>query len=145
LVKPTPSNVLGCWGGSTFGFYFSPKIIARRQSVTLYRLVWKECTYPDSLTPTKLARFFISFYHDLAPLKRYVSLVCIMEDAMKTKKARVFWTGRSQAVRLPKEFRFETDTVLVHRQGRAVVMTPAHEWSEGYAESFTGIERTSLR
>lgn len=49
---------------------------------------------------------------------------------MKSKKARVFWTGRSQAVRLPKEFRFETDTVLVHRQGRAVVMTPAHEWPQ---------------
>ena len=58
---------------------------------------------------------------------------------MKTKKARVFWTGRSQAVRLPKEFRFETDTVLVRRQGRAVVMEPAHEWPEGYLESFAGI------
>jgi len=62
-----------------------------------------------------------------------------MEDAMKAKKARVFWTGRSQAVRLPKEFRFDTDTVLVHRQGRAVVMTPAHEWPEGYVGSFAGV------
>ncbi len=50
---------------------------------------------------------------------------------MKAKRARVFWTGRSQAVRLPKEFRFETDTVLVHRQGRAVIVEPAHEWPEG--------------
>jgi antitoxin VapB len=58
---------------------------------------------------------------------------------MKGKKARVFWTGRSQAVRLPKEFRFQTDTVLVHRQGRAVVLEPAHEWPEGYIESFEGL------
>lgn len=58
---------------------------------------------------------------------------------MKAKKAKVFWTGRSQAVRLPKEFRFDTDTVLVHRHGRAVVMEPAHEWPEGYVESFTGV------
>ncbi len=78
--------------------------------------------------------------------------------AMKAKKAKVFWTGRSQAVRLPKEFRFQTDTVLVHRQGRAVVVEPAHEWPEGYVESFAGVpddftrpaqgqveERTSLR
>jgi antitoxin VapB len=77
---------------------------------------------------------------------------------MKAKKAKVFWTGRSQAVRLPKEFRFQTDTVLVHRQGRAVVLEPAHEWPEGYVESFAGVpddfrrptqgkveERTSLR
>jgi antitoxin VapB len=58
---------------------------------------------------------------------------------MKSKKAKVFWTGRSQAIRLPKEFRFQTDTVLVHRQGRAVVVEPAHEWPDGYVESFAGL------
>jgi len=58
---------------------------------------------------------------------------------LKAKKARVFWTGRSQAIRLPKEFRFDTDTVLVHRQGRAVVVEPAYEWPEGYVESFAGV------
>jgi len=60
-------------------------------------------------------------------------------DAMKTQKARVFWTGRSQAIRLPKEFRFETDTVLVHREGQAVVVEPADEWPEGYVDSFAGV------
>ena len=34
----------------------------------------------------------------------------------KPKTASLFWTGRSQAVRLPKEFRFPGDTVLVHRE-----------------------------
>jgi antitoxin VapB len=58
---------------------------------------------------------------------------------MKSKKAKVFWTGRSQAVRLPKEFRFQTDTVLVRREGRAVVVEPVHEWPEGYVESFAGV------
>jgi antitoxin VapB len=58
---------------------------------------------------------------------------------MKGKRAKVFWTGRSQAIRLPKEFRFQTDTVLVRRQGRAVVVEPAHEWPEGYVESFAGL------
>jgi len=56
----------------------------------------------------------------------------------KAKKAKVFWTGRSQAVRLPKEFRFTTDTVMVHRQGQALVLEPADEWPDGYVESFTG-------
>ena len=64
---------------------------------------------------------------------------------MKGKTARVFWTGRSQAVRLPKEFRFATDTVLVRRQGRAVVMEPAHEWPDGYLESFAGVAEEFTR
>jgi len=64
---------------------------------------------------------------------------------MKSKKAKVFWTGRSQAIRLPKEFRFNTDTVLVRRQGRAVVVEPAHEWPEGYVESFAGLAEDFTR
>lgn len=64
---------------------------------------------------------------------------------MKSKKAKVFWTGRSQAIRLPKEFRFQTDTVLVRRQGRAVVVEPAHEWPEGYVESFAGLSEDFTR
>ena len=58
---------------------------------------------------------------------------------MKTKRARVFWTGRSQAIRLPKEFRFAGDAVLVHRQGRAVILEPLREWPEGYVKSFAGV------
>jgi len=56
-----------------------------------------------------------------------------------TKRAKVFWTGRSQAIRLPKEFRFDGETVLVHRRGRAVILEPADDWPEGYLESFAGI------
>ena len=39
-------------------------------------------------------------------------------------KAKLFWTGRSQAVRLPKEYRFEGDEVRIRRQGNAVVLEP---------------------
>ncbi len=38
--------------------------------------------------------------------------------------ARLFQNGRSQAVRLPKEFRFEGDRVYVKRVGNAVVLLP---------------------
>lgn len=58
---------------------------------------------------------------------------------MTSKRAKVFWTGRSQAVRLPKEFRVETDTVLVRREGAAIVLEPADEWPEGFVESFAGV------
>lgn len=44
--------------------------------------------------------------------------------------AKIFWTGRSQAVRLPKNFRFEADEVRIRRHGNAVVLEPiAEDWS----------------
>ena len=43
--------------------------------------------------------------------------------------AKVFWSGRSQAVRLPKAFRFDTDEVRIRRQGNAIVLEPvARDW-----------------
>ena len=38
--------------------------------------------------------------------------------------AKVFKTGRSQAVRLPKAYRFDTDEVTIERQGDAVILRP---------------------
>jgi len=40
------------------------------------------------------------------------------------KTAKLFKNGESQAVRLPKEFRFKGTEVLIHRVGDAVVMHP---------------------
>jgi len=48
--------------------------------------------------------------------------------------ARLFMNGRSQAVRLPKEFRFTGDRVRVRRLGRGVLLEPldiapeVHAW-----------------
>ena len=41
------------------------------------------------------------------------------------RTVKLFKNGRSQAVRLPKEFRFEGDFVYVKRSGKAVVLLPA--------------------
>lgn len=38
--------------------------------------------------------------------------------------AKLFKTGRSQAVRLPKEFRFEGKEVRIRRMGRGVLLEP---------------------
>lgn len=44
--------------------------------------------------------------------------------------AKVFWSGRSQAVRLPKAYRFASKEVRIRRQGRAVVLEPIpDDWS----------------
>jgi virulence-associated protein VagC len=42
----------------------------------------------------------------------------------KPRLARVFWNGRSQAVRLPKEFRVTSSEVTVHREGNRIVLEP---------------------
>ncbi|HTW72083.1 MAG TPA: type II toxin-antitoxin system VapB family antitoxin, partial [Acetobacteraceae bacterium] len=43
-----------------------------------------------------------------------------------------FMNGRSQAVRLPREFRFEGDEVRIRRVGRGVLLEPMefdpHRW-----------------
>ncbi len=49
--------------------------------------------------------------------------------------AKLFKNGRSQAVRLPREFRFEGDRVRVRRAGRGVLVEPLfQDVSEWFAE-----------
>ncbi len=44
--------------------------------------------------------------------------------------AKVFWSGRSQAVRLPKEFRFDAKEVRIRRQGAQVILEPiSDDWA----------------
>lgn len=53
-------------------------------------------------------------------------------------RAKVFWSGRSQAVRLPKAFRFSSNEVSIRRDGDAVVLEPLEKrrWPDGYWKSF---------
>lgn len=44
--------------------------------------------------------------------------------------AKVFMNGRSQAIRLPKELRFDTDTVYLRKEGDEVIISAAEpDWS----------------
>ena len=48
----------------------------------------------------------------------------------RVKTAKLFWNGRSQAVRLPKEFRFQGEEVRIRRVSAAVILEPAsQEWA----------------
>jgi len=54
-------------------------------------------------------------------------------------RAKLFRNGGSQAVRLPKDCRFEDqDEVLVRREGDRVVLEPADEWSETFLACLGG-------
>ncbi|HEY2406553.1 MAG TPA: hypothetical protein VGI10_11155 [Polyangiaceae bacterium] len=52
--------------------------------------------------------------------------------------ARVFWSGRSQAIRLPKEFRVEERDLLIERRGKTLVLEPRDEPvdARGWPRSF---------
>lgn len=60
--------------------------------------------------------------------------------------AKLFKNGRSQAVRLPKEFRFEGTEVFIHKEGNAVILSPVEnrQWSKDFFESIR-IEDPSFR
>jgi antitoxin VapB len=40
------------------------------------------------------------------------------------ERAKIFWSGRSQAVRLPKDFRFSGEEVRIRRHGNSVILEP---------------------
>jgi antitoxin VapB len=47
------------------------------------------------------------------------------------RTAKVFYTNRSQAVRLPKDFQFAVDKVYVHREGEKIILSPRPlNWDE---------------
>jgi len=43
---------------------------------------------------------------------------------MTTKTAKLFMNNRSQAVRLPKEFRFDCKEVTIRKRGDEVILSP---------------------
>lgn len=57
--------------------------------------------------------------------------------------AKIFRNGRSQAVRLPKEFRFRGEEVEIRRSGKKVILEPRKEraWPKGYWKSWGKVPR----
>lgn len=60
---------------------------------------------------------------------------------MLPERAKVFWTGPSQAIRLPKAFRFNTKEVSIRKVGSAVILEPLEKsaWPVGYEASFSNV------
>lgn len=60
---------------------------------------------------------------------------------MKRQTAKVFVTGRSQAVRLPKQFRFDSDEVYIRQEGDEVILSPRPEsWHDFFASELRPTE-----
>ena len=52
------------------------------------------------------------------------------------RKAKIFMNNRSQAVRLPKDFQFNTQEVFIRKEGSDVVLSPRpSDWSSYLEEA----------
>ena len=53
---------------------------------------------------------------------------------MSSSRAKIFRNGGSQAIRLPKDFRFPEgqDEVVVRREGFRVILEPVDAWSQEF-------------
>ncbi len=58
---------------------------------------------------------------------------------MQTKTAKLFTTGGSQAVRLPKEFRFPGKTVRIRRTKAGVLISSAEDDLEARRKAFLAL------
>ncbi|PJZ49011.1 type II toxin-antitoxin system antitoxin VapB [Leptospira saintgironsiae] len=47
-------------------------------------------------------------------------------------RAKIFKNGDSQAIRLPKEYRFKGKEVYIHKEGENVVLTPINDAVDGF-------------
>jgi virulence-associated protein VagC len=82
----------------------------------------------------EMVGYILIYTHD--PSLRLRAMPDRFDDAHAPVRAKLFWNGRSQAVRLPKEFRFEGTEVEIRKQGDAVILEPVARagWPDGFFE-----------
>lgn len=68
----------------------------------------------------------------------------VVKGVISVETAKIFENGRSQAVRLPKEFRFSGDEVFVQRLGRAVMLYPKDAAWETFISGLNGFSEDFL-
>ncbi len=59
--------------------------------------------------------------------------------------AKIFMNGRSQAVRLPKEYRFDTDEVYITKQGSSVIITEKKPTWDEFFDSESAFDNDFLK
>ncbi|EKT84941.1 type II toxin-antitoxin system antitoxin VapB [Leptospira santarosai] len=59
--------------------------------------------------------------------------------------AKLFINGRSQAVRLPKEFQFKGDDVFIQKIGEAVILVPKNKAWNVFLDGLNGFTEDFLK
>ena len=70
----------------------------------------------------------------------YISLVAVKEKNGEYR-AKLFRNGRSQAIRLPKELRFDEQEkeVRIRRAGNCLIVESLDEWPDDFWKLFGGV------
>ncbi len=75
--------------------------------------------------------------------KKYIRVyIHRKEDIMEEATAKIFESGHSQAIRLPKEFRYdtsETDELVIRKYGDMLTLVPKDKVWENFVESTKGL------
>ena len=80
------------------------------------------------------------------PIELYIhNSIYYPREVMDMQKAKLFANGGSQAVRLPKNFRFDGDEVMITRVGDAVILTPADDPWNTLEKALSGFTDDCLR
>jgi len=67
----------------------------------------------------------------------YTENIYLHSEVQSMDTARIFRNGQSQAIRLPKEYRFRGDRVYLKRMGNAVVLLPEYDSWQTLIESLS--------
>jgi antitoxin VapB len=66
------------------------------------------------------------------------------QEVIMNTKAKVFMTGRSQAVRLPIAFRFDTPEVFIHRNANGDVVLSKKPKPKSWATIFAALDKAGV-
>ena len=80
---------------------------------------------------------------DLFPAS-HMYILSVYTEKFMAAKAKVFKSGNSQAVRLPKEFRFETEEVEIFRRDDEIVLRKPHHDLVDLAEVLSDLSEDFL-
>jgi len=59
-------------------------------------------------------------------------------EVVEMETTKIFMSGNSQAVRLPKEYRFHSDEVGIKKVGKSIVLFPKDQTYELFLEAIYG-------
>jgi antitoxin VapB len=69
----------------------------------------------------------------------------MLQEDITMQTAKLFQNGRSQAVRLPKEYQFSGDDVFIQRHGDAVLLIPHEKAWEVFLEGLNGFSEDFMK
>ena len=142
---PTARAHTASWRSNGFAASQKRKSASSRSSweratprVHVARRLWRSGSVMMGRTPA--AALHDGLHDGLARIYTMVYTSTMADAKRVTVRAKLFRNGGSQAVRLPKDCRFDgVSEVLVHREGHRVILEPVDEWSQGFLSSLGGL------